>query len=659
MVPYYARRLTMDDGPWRATRALLAEVLTRPSQERDAWLARCPDPAVRDEVKSYLRLYDDRTLETALTSSNRPAEEPRELLEVPPGTCIGPYIVLERLGAGGMGQVFLGSDTRLHRKVALKCLISSASEAELRVKLLSEARAAARISHPNIATVHDVVEHDGRAFLVMEYVDGETLAELLRRERLPVQRYLSIGRQLASALTAAHVRGIVHRDLKPGNVQVARDGNVKVLDFGVAQAMSLVTTSTTVPATTAAAVRVAPQAGTPAYMSPEQMLGRTVDQRTDIYSLGVILYEMATGRRPYTGIDPLDLLLALGRRIMRPEQADPTVPRDVSDVITKALATSLDERFQTAAELEAALAAAEQARGPIAPRIGVARDDALATRFVLHYAGVLLVSVLTVALLGFVTTAAFNHTFGRVAPFDAEPFTVWIENGVRSLVAPVVYLTAMLMAVWAARFAGRVLSLSRRVDHLLTTTSAHTRRLTTRLGLDDPGVVAPAVALVGLVALSLVLWRFWDVVHSSTAFIDTAPISELRPLSPGNRSDAQQYRFALTVLVFILIAAIFRIRRLRAVHPSARGRAALAVVVVVLGLTVCLAELPYRTIWRSQFERISIDDERCYVIGASGDEWLVHCPDRRPPRNRVIRRDDASIRRSGVIESIFTASETR
>jgi len=113
------------------------------------------------------------------------------------------------------------------------------------------------------------------------------------------------------------------------------------------------------------------------------------------------------------------------------------------------------------------------------------------------------------------------------------------------------------------------------------------------------------------------------------------------------------------VLVFILIAAIFRIRRLRAVHPSARGRAALAVVVVVLGLTVCLAELPYRTIWRSQFERISIDDERCYVIGASGDEWLVHCPDRRPPRNRVIRRDDASIRRSGVIESIFTASETR
>jgi hypothetical protein len=445
--------------------------------------------------------------------------------------------------------------------------------------------------------------------------------------------------------------------LKPGNVQVARDGNVKVLDFGVAQAMSLITTSGTPPGATTT-TRAVVHPGTPAYMSPEQMLGRPVDQRSDIYSLGVILYEMATGRRPYTGIDPLDLVLALGRRIVRPEQADPAVPRDVSDIITKTLAPSVEERFQTAADLEAALAGAEHGRAPSAMGAQFGRDDTTATHFVLHYGGVLLVSVVMVALLGFLTTAAFNHTFGRMAPFDAEPVTVWIENGVRSLVAPLVYLAVMLTAVWAARFAGRVLSLSRRMDHLLTTTSEHTRRWTTRLGLDDPGVVAPAVALLGLVALSLVLWHFWDVVRASTAFIDTAPAAVLRSLSPGNRSDALQFRFALTVLVFIFIAAIFRIRRLRALHPVARGRTALAVVIVVLGATVCLAELPYRIIWRSQFERVSVGGDRCYVIGASGDEWLVHCPDRRPPRNRVIRRDDASIRRSGVIESIFTGSET-
>src|SRR5262249_20923703 len=160
--------------------------------------------------------------------------------------------------------------------------------------VMREARAAARITHPNTAAVYDVLEHEGRAFIVMEYVEGESLARRLVRERLPIDRVVTIGRQLAAALMAAHAKGVIHSDLKPGNIHFAPDGSVKILDFGIAQA-STVATSTT----TAARSDVTPIiGGTPAYMSPEQMMGHTLDYRSDIFSLGVVLYEMATGHRP-------------------------------------------------------------------------------------------------------------------------------------------------------------------------------------------------------------------------------------------------------------------------------------------------------------------------------------------------------------------------
>ena len=181
--------------------------------------------------------------------------------DVPPGTRIDRYIVLDRLGEGGMGKVYLATDTELHRKVALKCLTSREPQKDLRRKLLDEARAAGQINNPNIATVYDVVEHDERAYLVMEYVEGENLANVLRRERLPLHRTLQIGRELASALGAAHAKAVVHRDLKPANVQVMHNGSVKVLDFGVAQAISFLTSRST----HGAAVehdRFAPQPGT-------------------------------------------------------------------------------------------------------------------------------------------------------------------------------------------------------------------------------------------------------------------------------------------------------------------------------------------------------------------------------------------------------------
>jgi serine/threonine protein kinase len=397
----------MDAEQWRQAKAVLAEVLTRPPDERDAFLVeRCPNPDLRRDVASYLRRYDEEFLKTVTTPSDGAIAVPADDdLDFEPGTRIGRYVVLYRLGTGGMGRVFLCNDTQLHRRVALKCLTSRDSPTEVRARLLQEARAGARIKHSNVATVYDVFEHDGRAFLVMEYVDGESLADLLRREPLTVNRALSIGRQLASGLGAAHAEGIVHRDLKPANVQVMRNGSVKVLDFGVAHAISLLTSESTVSGGSRARSSV-PQPGTPAYMSPEQLYGRVVDHRSDIYSLGVVMYEMVTGHRPYSTTDPLELIIELGKRLIRPIDADPKVPREVSDVVARCLAHDPNERFQTAAALESTLASLES-RYAVLPAVAIAVPVPW-WRKAIRVTAILFSIPIVVLVLGFLMTELLN-----------------------------------------------------------------------------------------------------------------------------------------------------------------------------------------------------------------------------------------------------------
>jgi serine/threonine-protein kinase len=226
----------MDAESWRQAKGVLAEALLCPPDERGAFVdAHCADPELRREVHAFLAEYDESFLESVrsvtgtLDSTASSGSDAEQLPNIQAGDQIGPYIVVGQLGVGGMGHVFLGNDPRLHRKVALKCLSAAASAAELRSRILHEARSAARITHPNIAIVHDVVEHEDRPFLVMEYVEGENLAVRIKRERLSIETIVTFLRQLASALAAAHGKGIVHRDLKPANIQVTPDGSVKIL----------------------------------------------------------------------------------------------------------------------------------------------------------------------------------------------------------------------------------------------------------------------------------------------------------------------------------------------------------------------------------------------------------------------------------------------
>ena len=229
------------------------------------------------------------------------------------GTRLGPYEILEPLGAGGMGEVYRAKDTRLGRDVAIKVLPAEVSADASRLKRFEkEARAASALNHPNIVTIHEIDEIDSVRFIAMEHVQGETLRKLLHAGLLPIKRLTGLATQIAGGLAKAHEAGIVHRDLKPENVMVTADGLVKILDFGLAKLTQAATGSDAISqlptedGTSPGAV-----VGTVGYMSPEQIRGQAVDQRSDIFALGAVLYEMLSGRRAFHADTPAETLTAI------------------------------------------------------------------------------------------------------------------------------------------------------------------------------------------------------------------------------------------------------------------------------------------------------------------------------------------------------------
>ena len=271
------------------------------------------------------------------------------------GRTISHYHIVAQLGAGGMGVVYRAEDLRLGREVALKFVSDDFAHEEQAVRRLrSEARAASALNHGNICTIYDIDEVDGHAFIVMELMRGRSLRELLMTGPLKVHQLVDIGIEIADALHAAHNEGIVHRDIKPGNIFLTDGGHVKVLDFGLAKLTPRFPTGTTrdTPDATVAGVTL----GTVSYMSPEQAAGEPLDGRTDLFSLGIVLYECATGRHPFPGKTSAVILAAiLNRTPVGPVVLNPDLPLRLQDVINNCLEKDRELRYQSAADLRADL----------------------------------------------------------------------------------------------------------------------------------------------------------------------------------------------------------------------------------------------------------------------------------------------------------------
>src|SRR6185295_3041497 len=270
------------------------------------------------------------------------------------------YRILGKIGEGGMGRVYKAEDTKLGRHVALK-LLSPESNEDLTAKrrLLAEAQAASVLNHPNIVTIHAIEQADGLDFIVMEFVEGETLtSHLALNGALSLSSLLDIGIQIADALQAAHASGIIHRDIKPGNILITSKGAIKVTDFGLAKLVRLSTDEIDREALTLAANLTGPGIvlGTAAYMSPEQTRGESLDVRSEIFSLGTVLYEAATRTRPFTGPSMLSIMHAIAAtEPPPPSRLRPELPREFDVIIERALAKNRDSRYSSAAEIGDAL----------------------------------------------------------------------------------------------------------------------------------------------------------------------------------------------------------------------------------------------------------------------------------------------------------------
>ena len=274
------------------------------------------------------------------------------------GTKLGRYEVRSKIGEGGMGEVYLAHDLRLDRKVALKILPADvASDPGRMHRFVQEAKSASGLNHPNIITIYEIDEADSRHFIAMEFVEGETLRERMGAGPLKLNQAVKVATQAASALAAAHDAGIVHRDIKPDNIMIRRDGIVKVLDFGLAKLVErLPSEFVDSEAPTSIPMKSEPGSvlGTAVYMSPEQARGVPVDSRTDIFSLGVVIYEMVARSLPFKGADTLEILASIlsDKEPLPIARYEPNAPPELERIVEKTLAKERDERYQSARELE-------------------------------------------------------------------------------------------------------------------------------------------------------------------------------------------------------------------------------------------------------------------------------------------------------------------
>jgi hypothetical protein len=383
-------------------------------------------------------------------------------------------------------------------------------------------------------------------------------------------------------------------------------------------------------------------------MSPEQLQGHSVGERSDLFSLGVLLFEMATGHRPFDSSDPHELIRLQAAGAPRANAVNRKVPRSLAAVIAGALKTDVNQRTKSAVEIEVGLVeVAEQIR----KKTGLELVRLWLTRVAIGVP----VTITVIGLVGFITTWGFNSTFGRtgqLARFGVEPWRAYLSWGLLRVFPSIVMMTLVAVIFLLARALFRALELVGPVGRLTAAARAWARRSSLALGLDRSNTLGQNLTGLGILAILGLFWQHASLINAWASFFNSAPIQTLLPMGPTLFA-RQRYQVELDVLTLVLGLGFFKVLQLRKAEKTSEGLAGVATLALVIAIVVLMASFPYRTLnWRD-FERVMMGGEQCYITGQSGNEFLVLCPQSSPPRNRVVRSDDPSLVRTGKVENVF------
>jgi serine/threonine protein kinase len=544
----------------------------------------------------------------------------------------GKYRLLERVGSGSFGSVYRAWDPDLQREVAIKILHPHVTDEELKRRLLIEGRALAQLDHDNVVDVYDVPTYGDRIGLCMEFVVGETLeAGMDRGHRLNPREAIVVGQDVCRALAAVHGAGLVHRDVTARNIMRRRDGRIVVMDFGTGLRAQDVT---------GGPVNIA---GTPLYMAPEVLAGQPPSFRSDVYSIGVLLYYLVTGKFPVEGRNMADLRAAhmVGRRTSLRERA-PDLPAGYIKAVEHALIADPLQRCPSPAALLEELEAVLVSEPTQFQYVVLALEGVLGAFF-------------AVTVLGVINSRVFNHTLGR-SDFANESIRDWFSYGMSATIAPVVIFTFVLLALSVAIVAIRLLvNVSRRARAM----TQPLVRMSRRCRLDDVTTLSSVILLLSASVLIGTWWYFGSFIGSLIAIgnISTASGSDLAFLSPQFRVNHELYRkgfiAASIVCVLLWYPAVWLAKR----KGEPINRIVLAGGVIVLLVSILLLDFPYRLLARSKrdFEAATFGTAQCYVLGEKQSHILLFCPEAPPDRNRIVRADDPNLKKLGVIRDIFTS----
>jgi serine/threonine protein kinase len=673
---------------WLRARGILELALKRPPAERRGSVAElCAGNALlRAEIEAMLASYDESSdLESFLEQRQRaqrsglpfpsPANQSadrtrtadlRELVEpdAPAGDPFpnvprwAEFALLEQIGEGAFGVVYRAWDSLLKREIALKIIDIDKLPRARNDTLLREGQMLARVRHHNVVTVYRAERIGRQVGLAMEYINGRTLSNLIAQHGpLSAQEASLIGSALCDALSAVHRGGLLHRDVKASNVMRESGGRIVLMDFGAGRELLR------------EAGTWSRLLGTPVYMPPEVLRGGPATASADIYSLGVLVFFLVSGRYPIEGTGFEDVVSRHdeGQRLSLPDVRH-DLPDSFVALVERATHADASQRPRSASAFKRELLEAV----PISVRhklidtkqgtregrvVRPARrwtQLGLTQRVALSLLGVFLVLI----ALGFLTTLEFNSVLGRTAAFGTESPLGIFRWGANSLLAPTIYVALIVLlfnaAMFLARLFGRVAPPIRRAAlGALDATLAWARRAE----LDNPNDLLRGLSVLGLAALVVILWNFLPLLKAFVLQINQAPSSDLAVLGSDNNTHKFLYRRLLELDLLLLCVgtfAVFRLRRQKGVHlaPSA-----VASTIAVIGLVLVFLVGPWRLMFHSKFPQASLDGEACFVLATQGADALLHCPQAPPPRNRIVRSNDPKLQASGPIAWLFDAHQ--